>query len=488
MKIKIFTEGGKDVGLGHLSRCSSLYDEIKSRGIAVDFVVFGNILDIGFSAGINIINENWLEKSYLIKNISSDDFVIVDSYLAKKEIYGLVAKLSKKALYIDDIGRLEYPEGIIVNPSLDSGHIDYSGSPNSILLSGSDYVILRPQFSRVKRKNISNEVKRVLITMGGTDIRGLTTLIANNICKNRSDIEFDIVIGTKDIGDYQERVTEYSNITLHTNLNADQMVNVMLNADLAITAAGQTIYELLATQTPFIPIQIIGNQENNVRSLLKYNPQQIILRFDDSDLVGNLNKTLELYSSIEYRKNHNWGYKNLIDGRGPKRIVDYLLKDANKIQKIYLRKVKPEDMKKVFELSNQDHVRLYSINKEKIQWTDHVHWFNLVIQDKDTVFYVVTDKNETFLGQIRYKIAHNSATVSISLSEELKGRGLSKELLGQSIKKLFEEEQSIKDIVAFVSSENIASEKIFKGLRFQTLKVEDNIMKLILKREDFHVN
>ena len=54
--------------------------------------------------------------------------------------------------------------------------------------------------------------------------------------------------------------------------------------------------------------------------------------------------------------------------------------------------------------------------------------------------------------------------------------------------KIFEEEQSVKDIIAFVSEDNIASKKIFEGLNFKRHKDEDNMMKLILKKEDFYVN
>jgi len=488
MKVKIFTEGGKDIGLGHISRCSSLYNDVADRGISVEFIVYGDIGNIDFLNDINIFNENWLDKEHLLNSISSDDYVIVDSYKATIEIYDIISKNTKNAIFIDDIGRIAYPEGIIVNPSLDSSHIDYSQSPNSILLSGPEYVILRHQFRGVKRGDISNEVKRVLIMMGGTDIRGLTQLIINSICRNMLDTEFHIVTGPKDAENMQSQVSEINNITFHNNLNATQLKELMVSSDLAITAAGQTIYELLATQTPFIPIQVIENQENNIKSLLKYNPEQIVLIYNDEDFLSSLNKTLEIYSSFEYRKNYNLIYKGILDGYGSKRIVDYLLKDINKEYKINLRKVKSQDLKEVFDLSNQDYVRRYSINKDKIEWVDHVKWFNSVLKDKNTVFYVVTDKSESFLGQIRYKITQNSATISISLSEKLKGKGLSKEILSKSIKKIFEEEQSVKDIIAFVSEDNIASKKIFEGLNFKRLKYEDSMMNLILKKEDFYVN
>ena len=488
MKVKLFTEGGKDIGLGHISRCSSLYNEIATRGIPVDFIVYGDISDVDFLKGTNIVNENWLVKDYLINNVSSDDYVIVDSYKATEKIYDVISKKSKRALFIDDIGRLVYPEGIIVNPSLDSSHIDYSHSSNSILLSGPEYVILRDPFRSVKRENISNEVRRVLIMMGGTDIRGLTLLIIDNICRNMLDIEFDIVTGSEDMEKIKSQISKLNNITFHNNLGATQMMELMISCDLAITAAGQTIYELLATQTPFIPIKVIENQENNVKSLLKYNQEQIVLNYNDSDFLSSLNNALEIYSDVEYRKNYNLKYKGIVDGYGSKKIADYLLKNTNKEHKINLRKVKSEDIKEVFDLSNQDYVRRYSINKDKIEWADHVKWFNSVLEDKGTVFYVVTDKNESFLGQIRYKTVENSATVSISLSEKLKGKGFSKEILNKSIKKIFDEEQSVNEIIAFVSENNIASKKIFEGLNFKRLKDEDSMMKFILKKEDFYVN
>lgn len=40
-RVIIFTEGGQDIGFGHLTRCSALYDEIDKRGIEVVLVIYG---------------------------------------------------------------------------------------------------------------------------------------------------------------------------------------------------------------------------------------------------------------------------------------------------------------------------------------------------------------------------------------------------------------------------------------------------------------
>ena len=325
MKVKIFTEGGKDIGFGHISRCSSLYNEVVNRGILVDFIVYGDIEDVDFLNGINSMNEKWLDKEYLLNNISSDDYVIVDSYKAAKETYEIISRISKKALFIDDIGRIAYPEGIIVNPSLDASHIDYSQSPNSTLLSGPEYVILRPQFCNIKRENISNEVKRVLITMGGTDIRGLTPLIIGNICRNMLDIEFDIVIGSENMDKIKSQFSEMSNITFHNNLGSTQMMELMMSSDLAITAAGQTIYELLATQTPFIPIQVIENQKFTVSTILEKDIVRKVISWSSKSLSEGIIREIEVLKDEMYRKKFIYKNSNLIDGKGSGRIIDELM-------------------------------------------------------------------------------------------------------------------------------------------------------------------
>lgn len=44
-RVIIFTEGGDNIGFGHITRCSALYEEIESRNIEVLFVIFGKNID-----------------------------------------------------------------------------------------------------------------------------------------------------------------------------------------------------------------------------------------------------------------------------------------------------------------------------------------------------------------------------------------------------------------------------------------------------------
>jgi UDP-2,4-diacetamido-2,4,6-trideoxy-beta-L-altropyranose hydrolase len=327
LKVKILTEGGKDIGLGHISRCLSLFDELLKRKISSELIINGDVKDVGFLHGIIYSNNNWLQSDYINKCISKEDYIIIDSYLADKGIYDNLVVVSKKVMYIDDIGRIEYPVGIIVNPSLDATSINYPIKAKSILLTGPKYVILKPIYNIDFIKIIPKNIKSILVTTGGTDIRALTPFILENIVKNFKNIRFDFVVGSVYSKEFFAEYKNTKNILIHHNINSKKMFRLMMNSDLAITAAGQTIYELMVTKTPFIPIQVIDNQENNIRSLLKYNSKQIVLKYYSDNLKEELLNSLKLYGLLEYRLDHNKSYENVIDGLGSKRIIDKLLED-----------------------------------------------------------------------------------------------------------------------------------------------------------------
>ena len=327
MRVVILTEGGGNSGLGHISRCLSLYLEISKRKIQCEFIINGDVNYVDFLKGVKYKNENWLSTKFVHDELSSNDYVIIDSYKASKSICKSIVSRSRNVVFIDDIGRLDYPRGIIVNPSLDANNIDYSKSLYTTLLSGPDYVIVRPSFFGLRRENTKIGVRRVLIIMGGTDIRGLSGILINSICNNHLDFEFYFVLGGREVDKFVNCL-ECKNISIYSNINADQMVGLMMNCDLAITAAGQTIYELLATQTPFIPIRIIDNQDNNINSLLKYNPNQIILDYNDKNLDKRIFEILNSVKDSDEVKKMNSAYNNLIDGCGAKRVVDALLKGS----------------------------------------------------------------------------------------------------------------------------------------------------------------
>jgi len=87
MKISIITEGNKETGLGHLTRCISLYQAFEERNIIPKIYLNGDSTAFPFLEDINHEFIDWLNnQDELFKKIKNSDAIIVDSYLAEIEI------------------------------------------------------------------------------------------------------------------------------------------------------------------------------------------------------------------------------------------------------------------------------------------------------------------------------------------------------------------------------------------------------------------
>jgi UDP-2,4-diacetamido-2,4,6-trideoxy-beta-L-altropyranose hydrolase len=328
MKGLIFTEGGSQLGLGHIARCSSLYDELASRGVEVEFIINGDPHGIEIIHYKNVKMMNWLCTDFLRQQIKNTDYCIVDSYLAEEALYQVISAKSQKCLFIDDFARINYPKGIIVNPALSTENVQYPISDESCYLLGPQYIILRSPFIKIKRASINNRVKEVLITLGGSDLRNLTPAILNQLSSRHPELFYHVVTGkaAENFGEISK--TKVKNINVYHYVNAAEMKNIMLKSDLAITAAGQTIYELLATQTPFIPIKAVENQHNNIAGLKELSLVETLLEQEDVLLTAKIAREFEKLMDITTRKQLADQYKKIVDGLGAKRIINFLCRST----------------------------------------------------------------------------------------------------------------------------------------------------------------
>ncbi len=125
------------------------------------------------------------------------------------------------------------------------------------------------------------------------------------------------------------------------------------------------------------------------------------------------------------------------------------------------------DVKKVFELSNDNVVRANSINQEKIRWEDHVKWFEERIKKQDVPFYIVESLDGEFIAQVHFD-KREEVTVSIGITEQFRGKGLASKIIEQCSRKT-----SLKKIIAFVKKENFVSQKAFLKAGYN-LQCEEN--------------
>lgn len=308
MKVLILTEGGKKKGFGHITRCIALFEAFRRRGISTKLLVNGDSHVRDILEHKNFQMFDWINnRKRLFQNITKSDFIIVDSYLAKESLYKKLSKMSNgKILMIDDYNRIDYPKGIVLNPSIYGERLSYSKKNDVVYLLGKSYIILREEFWSIPRKKINKEIKNVLITFGGMNNYGLERKIVNYL-KNKFNFKFIMVNKKKN------------------KLAAKQILDLMLKSDVCISGGGQTIHELIRTRIPIIGICFAENQLRNLISWEKIGLLKNAGWFNDKKLFQKIEKKFKELDFISRLKMYKTGDK-YIDGLGAERIVKEVLK------------------------------------------------------------------------------------------------------------------------------------------------------------------
>jgi len=196
MKVFIITEGSKNTGFGHITRCLSLYQAFEERGILPEFIINGDNNIEYLLQDVNYQIFNWLdEKSKLFERVKDADIAIIDSYLADISVYNTLSNLVKSPLYIDDNKRLDYPKGIVLNGSIHAKKLNYPKKEGISYLLGTKYTPLRKEFWEVPEKKIKENIESIMVTFGGDDAKNMTPKIMNLLNKEYSVLKKNIIIG-----------------------------------------------------------------------------------------------------------------------------------------------------------------------------------------------------------------------------------------------------------------------------------------------------
>lgn len=459
MKVDIITEGFAGTGYGHLTRCLSVYQAFEENGIEPIFTANCDEAGKRYLGNINLQVYNWLENgSRLIEQIKNTDIAIIDSYIAQKEFYKVVSDTVKKAVYIDDFIRIEYPKGIVINGSIGAENLPYKRHDNLVFFLGLDYMPLRKEFWDLKVKPQTKEIKNVLITFGGHDFRNLTFPVLDLLINKYSFLKYHVVLANKDILKNQTKNYGLS-VKYYSELAAKQMLDLMMECDLAVSAAGQTTYELAAVGIPTIAIGVADNQKFNIKGWLKTGFIRKEIWWDDSDFLSAFNNEFKNVLN-------NYTFKQIHKADGARKIVKKLLMQHNSA-KFFLRRFGERDIKNIYELSNDDEVRNVSINTNKIEWEEHINWFNKILLD-DKAYYLVAETNdEKLIGQIKFNIEGAIALISISIHKDYRGKGYATGILKLSCKDFFILFANVDSIGAYILKDNVRSIRGFQNAGFE---------------------
>ena len=338
MKVLFLTDGGKKSGFGHITRCIGLaqgFFEFAKKKSYIDFFVYGDKspkqiiekeIEKKYRPRFRLRFSNWIEKAKYINPIKKSDIVIIDSYLASKKRYFDIHKTLKtanpnaKLVCIDDYNRIQYPpNSMVINPSIYGDKLKYPKGKNITYLLGKEYIILRKPFWKVPKRRIKRNIKDILITLGGIKHVNFIKNLMWFLIKEYPQYNYHIV-GAYKLG----RLKNNPRIKTYSNLTALQMRNLMLKCDLAISAGGQTTYELARVGIPTIGICFAENQLLNLEYGEEYGYLKYIGWYNQKEIIKAIKTIL---NSLNYEKRilMNNNGRRYVNNNGVRRIINKII-------------------------------------------------------------------------------------------------------------------------------------------------------------------
>ncbi|MGL1934873.1 MAG: UDP-2,4-diacetamido-2,4,6-trideoxy-beta-L-altropyranose hydrolase [Fibrobacterales bacterium] len=331
--VVIRADESTQIGSGHVMRCIALGIALLKHKCTVYFI--GNIQNSGLvlkikKSGIHFIHQEEIyphtqdinDFNHLAESLNID-WIVLDGYHFDSSYQKSLMQGQSQLCVIDDNHHLEqYFCNMILNQNSHASTITYKCHKNVQQLLGNSYVLLRPEFLEYQKKTLSvNNQLNILITLGGSDPSNATQTILevlNTIPQSNFTATIVCGPGYTFLSQLETFCTSIS-FPYTIKVNTQNMPELIDTADVAITAAGSTVWELGFMKKPMLLIVTAENQLRVAHSLTHYNIQHI-------NMLNSPKKDLIL-SAVEDFLYHHPEHTNPfhIDGKGSYRVAQAMV-------------------------------------------------------------------------------------------------------------------------------------------------------------------
>jgi len=330
LEVVMRADGGPGIGLGHLRRCVALAEALRGRGAAVTFVVpdhpvlVATVEHAGFAARtVEPEEAATLAVTRVIARQLGAAAVVLDGYDIRED--ALRPALAPLTVVIDDLADRELPVDVVVNGNLYAPRLVYRVAPHTLVLAGSRYAILLPEFADSPERPVRSRVENVLITLGGGDESGLTPALLGAVARAVPQAAIDAVLGPM-APPGLDGATAAAAARARVHRAPASLRTLMLQADLAVTGGGQTLYELAAMGVPAVTIELAQNQRLNIEGLAALGGTVPAGRASAPDLASRVGGLVaQLDGDPARRQAMARAGRGALDGRGAGRVADVLV-------------------------------------------------------------------------------------------------------------------------------------------------------------------
>jgi len=323
--------GGKNIGLGHISRCVAMAEILENEFQCIFLVnltkeMTAHIIPDRFSITTLSASNLQEELQSLATIINKDSIVVLDGYDFDINYQLQIRSLAKKLVIIDDLADKHFSADAIINHGNIAVLPEYSIEPGTTVFSGLDYLILRKNFFGKKVNDaVRDNYGHVFICMGGADPFNITNKLLSSLIDLKAINSISVVVGG--LFEYDEELnvnveavkSSGKHINVYRNLSADQMYDTICTADAAITTASTMGLEVASLGKPLACGYVINNQAAIYSALVQSGCGFPLgdLRNDSGDILKDRINTFMVPAKLQQIQ---FNQKHRFDGRSAERI------------------------------------------------------------------------------------------------------------------------------------------------------------------------
>jgi UDP-2,4-diacetamido-2,4,6-trideoxy-beta-L-altropyranose hydrolase len=337
-RILFFADAGPDVGGGHVMRCLTLARALTDEGAECAFVES--------RAAVSILRRyGWPDQTLLAMSTAQSlpglvdyavrfdevfqpDVIVIDHYGAGAGEEERLRGQERRIVVIDDLGDRRHACDLLVDPGYARRREAYEGliDEDCPALLGPAYALVRPAFAAARpralmRRAKREPVRRALISLGLTDLGGITGRVVEALIPHLGDVRLDIVLGAGAASLDGLSALAGRDRRLRLHLDTEEMASLTADADIGVGAGGSSVWERACLGLPSVTVILAENQAAMASEL---HEAGAALALDARE--ARLEDALEAaWSSLVEDADLRWGLSEraaeLCDGRGAERVA-----------------------------------------------------------------------------------------------------------------------------------------------------------------------
>lgn len=487
-------DADRSQGAGHVMRSLALAQAWRRRGGAIHYLTHRPAATLRRrleAAGASVLE---IEKRHpvqadlraareridrLRRESETLPWVVLDGYHFAADYQRALRSAGCRLLVIDDHAHLpRYHADLVLNHGVHAPRLEYPDCGKAWLLLGTRYALLRPEFEawRGFARTVPEKAKKILVTLGGADDGNVTMKVVEAMAL-LGDAAVEALILAGPLNPHLSELREAASISPRLRLLSDvtDPAPLMAWADIAVSAAGTTAWELAFMQVPALLLVLAENQVSVAEGLEGFGAAQSFGAASGVGAAAIAQALCDLIHDAPRRRRMAERGRILVDGMGPARVLAAMERRTIGFldSELSVRPATGSDKLLLWEWANDQVARRHSLSSAAISWDEHERWYAEKSASPDCRRWILS-AGDLPVGQIRYeRDGEETAKLSFSVAAGFRGSGFGTRLLQLTIERAARE-LGVRRIEGAALVQNQASRKAFLKAGF--VAVEERIV------------